>query len=92
MHQHNYVTTTHHPCPRRFLPKNPHMPQLTVEILTHLDAGDVAAATARVEASHNGVELIELLDLLWNTNTPHSKALLAPVLQRLEYLRPTLDK
>jgi len=97
MHQHSHDAAAHHPCPHRFFPKNPHMPQshmpqLTVEILTHLDVGDVAGATARVEASHNGVELIELLDLLWNTNTPHSKALLSPVLQRLEHLRPALDK
>jgi len=67
------------------------MPTLTVDILTHLDVGDVAAATAQVQACHDGVELIELLDLLWNTNTPHSKALLTPVLQRLEHLRPAAE-
>jgi len=70
----------------------PHMsPSLTVDILTLLDAGDVTAATACIATSHSGEQLIELLDLLWNTDTPHSKALIAPVLQRLEQLRPSVD-
>jgi len=70
----------------------PHMlPSLTVDILTHLDAGDVTAAAACVETSNSGEQLIELLDLLWNTDTPRSKALIAPVLQRLEHLRPTVE-
>jgi len=61
---------------------------LTVDVLDCLHASDMDAAAKLVRASNNGIALIELLELLWTTGAPRSKWLIAPVLERLEQLRP----
>ena len=61
---------------------------LTVNVLDRLDTGDTNAAADLVRASDDGVDLIELLEMLWSIDNPRAKPLIAPVLERLGQLRP----
>jgi hypothetical protein len=70
---------THHP--RKTM-------SLTANVLDRLDTADANAAADLVRASDDGVDLIELLEMLWSIDNPRAKPLIAPVLERLGQLRP----